>query len=233
MCGRFTLRTSPRAVADSFQLTLLPDLAPRYNIAPTQSVATIRRQESASPRELTMLHWGLVPRWADDPSVASRMINARAESLADKPAFREAFRKRRCLVVTDGFYEWRKEGKQKQPFLMSRPDGGPFAFAGLWESWRRGELAIDSCTIVTTTANGLLRELHERMPVILSPSDYDAWLDPEQQDVGALQPLLAPAPEDWLVKQPVSTLVNSAGVDQPECAQPFIVPKKAEQGMLF
>lgn len=233
MCGRFTLRTSPQAVADAFQLPLLPDLAPRYNIAPTQTVAAVRAHATSSQRELALLHWGLVPRWAEDPSAGSRMINARSETLATKPAFREAFQQRRCLIPADGFFEWQKQGAKKQPYLIARPDGGLFAFAGLWESWGRDGLRIESCTIITTTANQVLEPLHDRMPVILPPQDYERWLDPERTNPADLVELLRPCPNDWLVTRPVSSKVNRAGLDSSACVEPAAATPTTEQRMLF
>lgn len=216
-----------------FQLPLLPDLAPRYNIAPTQGVAAVRTNPASGQREFSVLHWGLIPRWADDPSIGSRMLNARSETLASKPAFREAFKQRRCLIPADGFYEWQKQGTKKQPYLITRPDGQPFAFAGLWESWRREELKIESCTIITTEANRTLQAMHDRMPVILSPDDFEKWLDPERTDPAQLVDLLRPLPDDWLITTPVSSKVNKAGFDSPECIVPIEVEPAKEQKTMF
>jgi putative SOS response-associated peptidase YedK len=218
MCGRFTLRTRAGQIAEEFKLAAVPDLPLRYNIAPTQRVATVR-QVGSGDRQLDLLHWGLIPAWADDPKIGNRMINARADGVATKPSFRSAFKQRRCLVVADGFYEWQKTGAHKQPFYVRRPDGRPFAFAGLWEHWRRSELAIDSCTIITTDANELMRPVHDRMPVILQPEDYDLWLDPGVQAREKLEPLLRPAAEGLLEAYPVSTLVNRPGNDVAECIE--------------
>ena len=178
MCGRFTLSQSAEAIASVFQLNQVPTLEPRYNIAPTQPVATVL-QTSAHERQFQLLRWGLIPAWAKDATMGSRLINARAETVAEKPSFRSAFRHRRCLVIADGFYEWRRQDGKKQPFYFRMKNQQPFAFAGLWEHWQdpKGE-AIDSCTILTTEANELLQQIHERMPVILNPKDYDLWLDP-------------------------------------------------------
>jgi putative SOS response-associated peptidase YedK len=176
-------------------------------------------------RKLTPLHWGLIPSWADDPSVASRMINARGETVATKPAYRQAFSKRRCLIVADGFYEWRKigagkkSGPGKQPYYIHLADGRPFAFAGLWEHWRRGELTINSCTIITTEAYELLAGFHDRMPVILPPRDYDLWLDPTVTDSASVLPLIAQYPAEEMALEPVSTRVNSPKHDAPDCLQ--------------
>jgi putative SOS response-associated peptidase YedK len=218
MCGRFTLRSSPRAVAEAFGLAEFPLFEPRYNIAPTQPVAAIRLQNGR--RQLSFLQWGLIPSWADDPSIGNRMINARAEGVADKPSFRSAFKKSRCLIVADGFYEWQKVGKAKQPYYIRLQDERPFAFAGLAEHWRRGDQSIDSCTVITTEANELMADIHDRMPVILSPDDYEFWLDPEFQGKEKLLSLLRPFPADELTAYPVSAIVNSPRNEKAECVVP-------------
>jgi len=200
VCGRFTLRTSPRDVAQEFGLTELPELFPRYNIAPTQPAPAVR-----APRQLEFLRWGLIPAWAEDPSIGSRMINARAEGIATKPAFRRAFQSRRCLIVGDGFYEWRN----KQPFYIRRKDDRPFAFAGLWERWK----GLDSCTIITTEANDLIRPLHDRMPVILNAEDYDRWLATPDES------LLRPYDAEALELYSVARVVNSPRNETPACIE--------------
>lgn len=200
MCGRFTLRQVPQ---EWVKQLALPIFSPRYNIAPTQQVLAIRQREGVC--EVSELRWGLVPSWADDPKIGNRLINARAETVATKPAFRKAFERRRCLILADGFYEWKKQGKAKQPFLIHRPEDQPFAFAGLWEWWKGNGLEIASCTIITTEANGMMQPLHDRMPVILDERDHDRWLDTDQD----VQDLLRPAPVDLLEAYPVSTKVNS------------------------
>lgn len=235
MCGRFTLRTPLKQVADAFDLepTLLADgveWPARYNIAPTQDVAVVR-QGSGEGRKLSWLRWGLIPSWADDPAIGNRMINARGESLATKPAYRDAFRRRRCLVVADGFYEWKQQARPKQPYHIRLADEQPFAFAGLWDHWERGELSIDSCTIVTTDANELLRPLHQRMPVIVDPADYATWLDPQCQEPETLEALLTSYAADRMTMSPVSTVVNSARSDSPQCLAPASPVKS--QGLLF
>lgn len=215
MCGRYTLTSGGEAVAQQFQLAETPQLAPRYNIAPTQPVAVVRGP--AGGRELALLRWGLIPSWAKDLSVGARMINARAETAADKPAFRSAMRQRRCLILADGFYEWQALPGGKQPFYFQLAERGPFALAGLWEQWRGPDGApVQSCTILTTEANDLLRPLHDRMPVILRPADYHTWLDPKLQDPGALQALLAAYPAELMTARPVSKAVNKVGNDGPE-----------------
>jgi putative SOS response-associated peptidase YedK len=223
MCGRFTLRSEPRTVAGLFDLPDVPDLAPRYNVAPTQQVPTVRASLDRPGRELSMMRWGLVPSWAADVSIGNRLINARGETVAEKPTFRSAFKRRRCLVPADGFYEWKATigKKTKQPYHFTMKDGRPFAFAGLWESWQRdGEDEIESFTIVTTAANELLAEYHDRMPVILHPDDYDLWLDPKVTDRDRLEPLLAPYPPDDMAATAVNTLVNNPRNDSPECLEP-------------
>jgi putative SOS response-associated peptidase YedK len=218
MCGRFTLRTPPGRLVEEFGLASEPDFAPRYNIAPTQPVAAVRLK--GGQRELAMLNWGLVPFWAKDARIGNRNINARSETAAQKPMFREAFRSRRCLIPADGFYEWRKIGpKRKQPYFIHAANGRPFAFAGLWERWNAGGEPLESCTILTTDANGLLAPLHDRMPVILPPDKYEVWLDPDVQQK-ALQPLLTPLPVDALTLHAVSTEVNRPANDSPRCIEP-------------
>jgi putative SOS response-associated peptidase YedK len=228
MCGRYTLSSPADLIADLFGLAETPELAPRYNIAPTQEVPVVRVLEAVagegdSRRQLDLLRWGLVPFWADDPAIGNRMINARAESVATKPAFRQSFRKRRCLVVADGFYEWKKEPEGKQPYRIHRRDGRPFAFAGLWDRWtdRRpgaGDAPpLDTFTILTAEAAPEIASIHHRMPVILDPADHDLWLDPAVTDVDRLQPLLALRDASFLAAYPVSKLVNSPANDVPGC----------------
>ncbi|MBX7164944.1 MAG: SOS response-associated peptidase [Pirellulales bacterium] len=219
MCGRFTLRQPPRQLAIHFGIDEPPALRPRYNIAPTQDVAIVRLAPDGH-RELVELRWGLVPSWSQDPTIGSRMINARGETLAEKPSFRAAFKERRCLIPADGFYEWLKVDKQKQPQFIHLPDDEPFAFAGLWEAWRGSDPPLETCTIVTTEANSRLRGLHERMPVILDPADYAAWLDPQLRDPQRLMPLLAARPNALLETRPVSRRVNAPTYDDEGCLAP-------------
>jgi putative SOS response-associated peptidase YedK len=211
MCGRFTLRTPAGQIAEFFQL--IRDLVdwpePRFNVAPTQSVLAIRRGDAG--REPTRLRWGLIPSWAKDMKIGASLINARGETAAEKPAFRTAFRRRRCLIPADGFYEWKRDGSQKTPYLMTMQDESLFAFAGLWDRWKgpSGDV-IESCSVITTTPNELMVTLHDRMPVILSPTHYDVWLDPAVGDVGALTSLLVPYPSDEMRAEQVSTVINNA-----------------------
>jgi putative SOS response-associated peptidase YedK len=222
MCGRFSLGASATQLIELFSLTEAPAWGPRYNIAPTQEVLVILKSPEHPNRQVRRRRWGLIPSWAKDRGIGNQLINAQAETAATKPAFRVAFRKRRCLILADGFYEWKKEGRQKQPFHIRLRDGRPFGFAGLWEHWEGGEAAaIDSCTILTTIPNDLLRPLHHRMAVILAPEDYDLWLDPAIQEVDRLQPLLRPYPAEAMTAYPVSTRVNSPANDQPECVEPI------------
>jgi putative SOS response-associated peptidase YedK len=221
MCGRYTLRSSRESIAQAFDVPEVPELPARYNIAPTQSVPAVRVDPDRRVRELSLFLWGLVPSWADDPSIGNKMINARAETVAEKPAFRHAFKSKRCLVVADGFYEWRKFDRNKQPYFIRMKDERPFAFAGLWEYWERDTGALQSCTIITTEPNDLVAPIHDRMPVILPESDYDLWLDPEVGDPKRLKPLLAPYPEHEMEAYPVSTMVNSPANDEEGCVEPI------------
>ena len=224
MCGRFTLSSPAEAVAELFELTEMPELAPRYNIAPAQDVPAVRIIGESAGRRLDMLRWGLIPFWADDPaSFGSRTINARAETVSSKPTFRSAFRQRRCLIVADGFYEWQKRERRKQPYYIHLSDKRPFAFAGLWERWE-GDAdtgVVESCTIVTTDANELTAPLHARMPVILKPRDYAVWLDAGTPNVDVLQSLLRPYPLDQMSVYPIGTRVNSPSNDDPDCIRPL------------
>ncbi|MEP0868226.1 SOS response-associated peptidase [Trichocoleus desertorum AS-A10] len=221
MCGRFTQSQSAATIAATFHLAAVPDLAPRYNIAPTQPImAILATAEPAEPpqRQLRQLRWGLIPSWAKDMSMGSRLINARSETVAEKPAFRAAFRQRRCLIVADGFYEWQRLEKKKQPFYFRLQDQQPFAFAGLWEHWQTPEGdRLDSCTILTTQANALLSSIHDRMPVILPPESHDLWLDPTVREPEQLQPWLQPYAAEVMTAYPVSTKVNSPAYDHAEC----------------
>ncbi len=220
MCGRFSLGADAATLASQFNLFEALAWTPRYNIAPTQEVLVVVQDPTTASRQARQHRWGLIPSWAKDLAIGNQLINAQAEMAATKPAFRVAFKKRRCLILADGFYEWKKEGRHKQPYYIRLDDGRPFAFAGLWEHWEGPEgKAIDSCTILTTAPNDLLRPLHHRMAVILAPRDYDLWLDPAIEEVEPLQPLLRPYPAEAMTAYPVSTRVNNPAYDSPSCAE--------------
>jgi putative SOS response-associated peptidase YedK len=223
MCGRYSLTSPTEAVRRMFDFPEQPNLAVRVNIAPSQDVAAVRLgADGASARHFAWLRWGLIPSWAKEPGIGNRMINARAETIAEKPAFRAAFRRRRCLIPADGFYEWKTERGRKQPYRIALEGGAPFAFAGLWERWEgAGEAgAVESCTIVTTEANARLKAIHHRMPVILAPGAYEAWLDPATPGAEA-QALLRPAPSEWFTAYRVSPKINSPANDDPALIAPL------------
>ena len=219
MCGRYTLASPTERLAEEFGVDASSiELAPNYNVAPTQKVAAVL--EEGGQRSLEVLRWGLIPPWADDPGIGSRMINARSETAPGKPSFRRAFRERRCLIPADGFYEWQRTNGAKQPYYIHMEDGRPFAFAGLWESWSKGgEGEVRTCTILTTGANALVGEVHDRMPVILAHDAYDVWLD-RASERDELTGLLAPYPEDEMEAYPVSRFVNSPSNNDPRCIEP-------------
>ena len=218
MCGRYTLKALREIIAEAFDLAEVPQLLPRYNIAPTQPVPVVRLDPASGERELALLQWGLIPSWADDPAIGNRLINARAETVAERPAFRIALKRRRCLVVADGFYEWKRENG-KTPYYFRLKHDSPFAFAGLWERWEKGEEPVESCTLLTCAANGVVGAVHDRMLVILKPEDYARWLDTEQPRTEALVRLLAPLPDDWLAAHPVGKLVNNPRNEDPRCIE--------------
>jgi putative SOS response-associated peptidase YedK len=207
MCGRFTLTTDIKTVAKIFGVTHSLQTAPRYNVAPTQEVVSILRNGSA---HMEWLQWGLIPSWARDESIGSKMINARAETLAEKPSFKRLLRSGRCLIVADGFYEWKKEQGGKTPMYITLKDGSPFAMAGLWDTWHNPDgRDMRTCTIVTTQPNALVTTIHDRMPAILSADARDLWLDSSIQDEQALLHLLAPYPAEEMTARAVSRLVNN------------------------
>lgn len=191
MCGRFTLFEPDQVLAREFGVSDFPPRSPRYNIAPSQPITAVRAAPSGSGREIALLRWGLIPSWSKDPATGNRLINARAETAREKPSFRNAFRRHRCLIPTSGFYEWQRQERGKQPYFIRMRNGHPFAFAGLWDRWERpDEGAVETCTILTTAANDVLAPIHDRMPVIVPPGEYDRWLDPSLRDPDSLAPLL-------------------------------------------
>jgi putative SOS response-associated peptidase YedK len=217
MCGRFSLIVDASVLAGVFEIDPPQNLRPRFNIAPTQTIPIVRAGRE-QPREWAEVRWGLVPSWAKDPKIGARMINARGETVAEKPSFRSAVKTRRCLIPADGFYEWVKTDGGKQPHYIHFADGRVFAFAGLWERWHKGgDEPLDTCTIITTTPNDLVAGLHDRMPVILSPEAFTEWLESQPLAADRLQELLTPHHADDMEAYPVSTHVNKPANDDPEC----------------
>lgn len=220
MCGRFTLTVDPAQLATAFAASAPPEapLPPRYNIAPSQPVAVVANH---AHRVIEFFEWGLIPSWAKDPRIGQKMINARAETVAEKPSFRTALKKRRCLILADGFYEWQRLEKAAQPMYIQMRDGAPFALAGLWETWADPELKAPryTCTIITTTPNPLMAPIHNRMPVILPPTAYDTWLTPGDLPAAEAQALLQPYDAALMRAYPVSQLVNNPRTDRPECVR--------------
>lgn len=221
MCGRYTLHSPRQLILDHFQLSDGISIEPRYNIAPSQDVPAVRLDKDGK-RELVKLRWGLIPSWAQEAKTGYSMINARAETVASKPAFRAAFRKRRCLLPADGFYEWKSGANGKQPYHIRMQAHDIFAFAGLWEHWEdeNGQV-IESCTIIVTDANNLMQPIHERMPVILDQEDYQQWLDVDSFNANRLESLLRPYPGDRLEVYPVSRRVNKPTNDEESCIAPL------------
>ncbi|EMI16921.1 protein containing DUF159 [Rhodopirellula maiorica SM1] len=248
MCGRFTLRTSladlrqlffPQDDPDVFSAAIQSVLnQPRYNIAPTQSVAVIRQLDGDAP-EFAAMRWGFIPNWADDVAIGARMINARSETIDEKRSFKNAFQNQRCLIPADGYYEWQKAGSVKQPYFLHQPDDASFAMAGLWELNTKASddsSPIASFTVITTAANSVTGKIHDRMPVILDNKDFDAWLDPSFHDTSSLKKHLTAAAEDFFEITAVSRRVNHVANDGPECIEP-VTPKpegpKTTQATLF
>jgi putative SOS response-associated peptidase YedK len=220
MCGRYTLTSAPEAIRALFRYEQQPNFPPRYNIAPTQPIAIVRLVEGK--REFALVLWGLLPSWVKDPKAFSLLINARGESVLDKPAFRAAMKYRRCLIPADGFYEWRKASDRRQPFHVRAKDGGPLAFAGLWECWTgpNGE-ELETAAIVTTRANRTLSPIHERMPVVVPPEAFDLWLDCAAVDAETAATLIAPARDDLLEAHEIATAVNRVANDNPALIEPL------------
>jgi putative SOS response-associated peptidase YedK len=230
MCGRYAMISAPETIRARFGYPETPNFPPRYNIAPTQPIAIVRLAEGR--RQFALVRWGFIPSWVRNPATVSLMFNARGETAADKPAYRAAMRRRRCLVPADGFYEWRRDGGRKRPYWIYPRGGGPIAFAGLWEVWNgpNGE-EMETAAILTTRANRTLAPLHERMPVVIRPEAFDFWLDPNV-DVASAAALIAPAPDDLLEAREVSGMVNRAANDGPallasvsEAPEPVEQPK--------
>ncbi len=231
MCGRFTLASDPKALQQTFfDFDVSIDLSPRYNISPTQEVAVIANTPTNTkvhPKmgQIAFFHWGLIPSWAKDPKIGNRMINARSETLAEKPSFRSAYKRRRCLILADGYYEWKQVpgDRRKQPVYIRLTSQKPFALAGLWEEWQAEEMdkPLRSCTIITCPPNALLEKIHHRMPVILPQDTYTAWLSPDEQSAEVLQPLLIPYTDEEMEAYAVSTFVNRPTNDSPQCIAPY------------
>jgi putative SOS response-associated peptidase YedK len=219
MCGRYTLHHTTQQIAQRFGVDqVLIDVPERYNIAPTQSIAVVTEN---SPRTLQAMQWGLIPSWAQDPGIGSKMINARAETLAEKPSYKTALVRRRCLIPADGFYEWQKAGAGKQPMRIHKPNDGLFGFAGLWDEWRSPDgTPLRTCTIITVAPNALMAPIHNRMPAILRPEDEAAWLNPTTKGVNDLLALLQPYPDAELEAYRVARIVNAPTADRADCIAP-------------
>lgn len=225
MCGRFSLTTAGPILAELFAVdepdpAVLAIWRARFNIAPSQSVAAVRAAAEGK-RRLDMLRWGLIPRWAKDPKSGPAPINARADTVAEKPMFKGLLKSRRCIVPADGFFEWKTEGKKKLPVYFQLRDRRPFGLAGLWEQWKGPEEVIESVTLMTTEPNDLVAAIHNRMPAILPPEAYTAWLEPALTDLAALLSLLGPFPASEMIATPVSTRVNAPTFDDPACIEPL------------
>lgn len=230
MCGRYTLKTPPEAIASHFAVAEFSELRTRFNIAPTQLAPAVLCMESGR-RSMAMLRWGLVPHWAKDASMGVRMINARVETISEKPAFREPFKSRRCLVPADGFYEWEKQGTERTPYYFQLSESQPFGMAGLWDEWHDPNGSpLHTFTIITREANAAVAPIHERMPVIVSPSDYEAWLSGETMSVEDRLALLDSALSEQLTRHEVGRAVGNPRHDAPDCIEP-VGGKK--QGFLF
>ncbi len=231
MCGRYRLSRRKQIVEEYFDTASdVQDWAPRYNIAPSQQIPVIRQHPKEPVRQISTMRWGLIPSWAKDPSISAQMINARSETAAMKPAFRDPLKFRRCLIPADGFYEWRRTGKTKQPYCFEVNGGELFAFAGLWDRWKdpSGNW-IKTCSILTTTPNAVTSAVHDRMPVILDPAHYDLWLDPGMQNVAAISELLKPYDTRLMRCYPVSTRLNHVANDDEECSRPVQIAEAQDR----
>jgi putative SOS response-associated peptidase YedK len=229
MCGRYAIISAPEAIRALFGYAEQPNFPSRYNVAPTQPVPIVRLVDGK--RRFALVRWGFLPSWVKDPRSFALLVNARGESVNDRPAFRLAMRRRRCLFPADGFYEWRREGKDRRPFFVRAKSGGPLAFAGLWETWSgpNGE-EMETAAIVTTTANRTLASIHDRMPVIIAPDAFDFWLDCNKVDADTAAALIAPARDDLLEAYEISPAVNRVANDSPELIEPVTTPMSAAQG---
>jgi putative SOS response-associated peptidase YedK len=235
MCGRYRLSRRKQLVEEYFDAAdWQEDWSPRYNIAPTQPVPVIRQNPKEPIREVSQMKWGLVPSWSQDSSGAAGMINARSETAATKPAFRDALKSRRCLIPADGFYEWMRTGKAKQPYCFEVNDGELFAFAGLWDRWKDPSSNwVKTCSVLTTTPNAVTSTVHDRMPVILDPDNYDLWLDPGMTKVEAVSQMLKPCDARFMRSYPVSTRINYVANDDAECSTPTEITLAQTQTTLF
>ncbi len=231
MCGRYRLSRRKQIIEEHFDsISSEVDWSPRYNIAPTQAVPVIRQHPKEPVRQLSLMRWGLVPHWAKDASNAGSAINARSETAATKPAFRDPLKLRRCLIPADGFYEWAKTAKSKQPYCFEVREGELFAFAGLWDGWKSADGQwIKTCSILTTTPNAVTSAIHDRMPVILDPDSYDLWLDPGMQNVAAVSELLKPYDGHYMRCYPVGTRINHVANDDEECSRPVQIAEAQNQ----
>jgi putative SOS response-associated peptidase YedK len=230
MCGRYAITTAPEAMRRLFRYFEQPNFPARYNVAPTQPIPIVRLAEGQ--RHFALVRWGLLPSWVKDPKAFTLLINARGESVNDKPAFRNAMKYRRCLIPADGFFEWKAEGKSKRPYFVHRKDRAPFAFAGLWENWMgpNGE-EMETAAIVTTGASASISHIHHRMPVMLEPEQFDMWLDTKNVDAQMATALIAPLPDDKVAAHEISNRVNRVVNDTPDVLEPLTAQERAEQEM--
>ncbi len=220
MCGRYSLHANPEVIALAFRLGLLPEIQPRYNIAPSTQVLIVREDKQAG-RVADLCRWGLIPGWAKDPAIGNKLANARGETVAEKPSFRNAFKRWRCLIPASGFYEWRALKGRKQPYYIHPRGQALFAIAGITELWQGPDGPVRSCAIITTAPNALMKNIYDRMPVILAPGDYATWLNPDNQATAELQQLLRPYPAEAMAAHPVSTRVNTPRHDDPALVEPI------------